>query len=694
MIKKITFVAFLCSALLSNLMAQENSANFAMRFAFRHTDTLRAALPINSINNTNAIIYNPVVNEIWASSSTNDTMVRFSVPRGQYLGAFTVARLTNGNTTRFMRAMTVKDNFFIWCVNNTDTIRKLDPRTGQEVQRIVVPKWMSTQNTITYDSISRGFWVHSSATNRLRLIDTTFTNVTDSLTIDASFGTGGIANAVFDGTDRANPVMWLVGWRHPEFPNIATSSSAATLIQVSLTTKLRTGIQKCLVDDFDFIININQAPRSACLARIPNVTNPVLIFKTGKFSGSVNLPTDLSGVTVGYELIKPYRPDASADSIKITPNYSMIPKPFVRPLTVSAKVRNVQAIQGAVGNVRFDVRNQAGSVTLTQSVPFNLNASMFNFYQGNTVVTPANLPQGRNSIVANIVQTGDPVFRNDTIRGFVEVTDTTLARDYADFIPMTPIVSNSSCFCFSATTIFNERPELGQAYQLDVDATLTSITARLAPFRTGDTTRFKVYTLDANRKPRYLTQTPLYLITPADSAAQKLTLPLPTPIRINAGQEFMVAITESAGNTSASIYATTQGYEAGKTFVYAAATLGGWQIVDTLTATGYRSRFQKALAIRPNFQIRSNNKEVNNVSNFTIAPNPTNGIVNLNIAMRQMEDVQIRVYNLSGQMILNTYLEKVDNIQKTIDLSSQSNGIYLISLITSKGIVTQKVIKE
>ncbi len=692
MIKKITFIAFLCSALLTSLSAQENSANFALRFAFRQTDTLRTALPINSINNTNAIIYNPVTNEIWASSSSNDTMIRFSVPRGQYLGAFTVARLTNGNTSRFMRAMTVKDNFFIWGVNNTDTIRKLDPRTGQEVQRYVVPKWMGSQNTITYDSINRGFWVHSSS--RLRLIDTTFTNVTDSLLIDASFGTGGITNAIFDGSDRTNPVFWLAGARHPEFPNIATSGAAATLIQVSLNTKLRTGIQKCLVDDFAFIININQSFRSCCLARIPNIANPVLIAQTGKFSGSVVLPTDLSGVTVGYEVVRPFRPDASADSIKITPNYSMIPKPFVRPLTVSAKVRNVQAIQGAAGNVRFDVRNQADNITFTQSVPFNLNASAFNFFQGTSIITPANLQQGRNSIVANIVQTNDPVFRNDTIRGFVEVTDTTLARDYADFIPMTPIVSNSSCFCFSATQIFNERPELGQVYQLDADVTLTSVTARFAPSRAGDTTRFKVYTLDANGRPRYLTQTPLYQITTADSAAQRLTLPLPTPVRINAGQRFMVAITESAGNTAAAIYATTQGYERGITMVYALTTLGGWQNADTIANTFFAGQFQKALAIRPNFQIRTNTNQISDISNFTVAPNPTNGLLNLNIETSQMEDMQIRIYNLNGQMVMNTYLEKANNIQKTIDLSSQANGVYMVSLITSKGIITRKVVKE
>ncbi len=128
--------------------------------------------------------------------------------------------------------------------------------------------------------------------------------------------------------------------------------------------------------------------------------------------------------------------------------------------------------------------------------------------------------------------------------------------------------------------------------------------------------------------------------------------------------------------------------------VYALTTLGGWQNADTIANTFFAGQFQKALAIRPNFQIRTNTNQISDISNFTVAPNPTNGLLNLNIETSQMEDMQIRIYNLNGQMVMNTYLEKANNIQKTIDLSSQANGVYMVSLITSKGIITRKVVKE
>ena len=58
------------------------------------------------------------------------------------------------------------------------------------------------------------------------------------------------------------------------------------------------------------------------------------------------------------------------------------------------------------------------------------------------------------------------------------------------------------------------------------------------------------------------------------------------------------------------------------------------------------------------------------------------------------EDVLVRVYNLSGQVVYTSKFDKVKNIQQDLDLTQQANGIYIVSLTTAKGTLTRKVVKE
>ena len=116
MIKNITL--FVCLLVGFQLTAQDNKA-FPLKFAFRHSDTMRLAQLVAGINNTNAFVYNPTVNELWMSSSHNDSMMRFTIPAGKYLGAFRVANLVAPATltTRYFRQLIVGKDGFIFGVN-------------------------------------------------------------------------------------------------------------------------------------------------------------------------------------------------------------------------------------------------------------------------------------------------------------------------------------------------------------------------------------------------------------------------------------------------------------------------------------------------------------------------------------------------------------------------------------------------
>ena len=81
--------------------------------------------------------------------------------------------------------------------------------------------------------------------------------------------------------------------------------------------------------------------------------------------------------------------------------------------------------------------------------------------------------------------------------------------------------------------------------------------------------------------------------------------------------------------------------------------------------------------------------EFDDKSNFlNIYPNPNHGI--FNIAVPKVKDeVQITIYNLSGQQIKHLTLKD----KGIIDINKQPNGIYFVKVIHQHQVITQKIIK-
>ena len=84
------------------------------------------------------------------------------------------------------------------------------------------------------------------------------------------------------------------------------------------------------------------------------------------------------------------------------------------------------------------------------------------------------------------------------------------------------------------------------------------------------------------------------------------------------------------------------------------------------------------------FESTLSTEEFNLSNNVSISPNPTSGIVFIN--GKQIN--QIEVYNLYGQKIK---IQK--NNSSSIDLKSQSSGMYFFKIKTDKGIVSKKIIR-
>jgi hypothetical protein len=85
-----------------------------------------------------------------------------------------------------------------------------------------------------------------------------------------------------------------------------------------------------------------------------------------------------------------------------------------------------------------------------------------------------------------------------------------------------------------------------------------------------------------------------------------------------------------------------------------------------------------------------NSNSVTNLSEsaFTIYPNPTSGILNI---QNQENDFSIQITNNIGQQV---YFENCKANKSSIDVQHLPSGIYTLTLETKSKIYTSRVVKE
>lgn len=76
---------------------------------------------------------------------------------------------------------------------------------------------------------------------------------------------------------------------------------------------------------------------------------------------------------------------------------------------------------------------------------------------------------------------------------------------------------------------------------------------------------------------------------------------------------------------------------------------------------------------------------------FAIYPNPTTGLLNIDLGNEQYGNVQVRVVDMSGRTVIDLPLNAKGGAVNTIDMNGLMNGQYMLQLITDKWVKTQRV---
>ena len=87
--------------------------------------------------------------------------------------------------------------------------------------------------------------------------------------------------------------------------------------------------------------------------------------------------------------------------------------------------------------------------------------------------------------------------------------------------------------------------------------------------------------------------------------------------------------------------------------------------------------------------------ENSNLQRINIYPNPSNDIFNIVFNTNTKKDIDLRVHNVSGELIFSESLKDFNgNFNRSIDLSQYSSAIYILQLNTKDEILNKKLVLE
>jgi hypothetical protein len=79
------------------------------------------------------------------------------------------------------------------------------------------------------------------------------------------------------------------------------------------------------------------------------------------------------------------------------------------------------------------------------------------------------------------------------------------------------------------------------------------------------------------------------------------------------------------------------------------------------------------------------------VKSLTLTPNPTTGLLNLNMSLQKAADVQVEVFNTLGQLINTIQAGKTSTLSQSIDLSNAATGVYTVRIRMDNDIAVRRI---
>jgi hypothetical protein len=125
----------------------------------------------------------------------------------------------------------------------------------------------------------------------------------------------------------------------------------------------------------------------------------------------------------------------------------------------------------------------------------------------------------------------------------------------------------------------------------------------------------------------------------------------------------------------------------------------GDDVCLNIFTTGQKNRMNAALnSSRVAIQSSTKCNDATAISNpsgqiqFSIYPNPSTGEFVVSSQLNESSDAIVRVSNMLGEIVFSQEYKNVPYLVQTINLSSRTNGIYIVEIRTAKGSSTGKLV--
>jgi hypothetical protein len=170
------------------------------------------------------------------------------------------------------------------------------------------------------------------------------------------------------------------------------------------------------------------------------------------------------------------------------------------------------------------------------------------------------------------------------------------------------------------------------------------------------------------------------------------TAAISSPVSIAVGTGGTPTITNTAGVLSCGTFSSYQWFLngtaiAGATNATYTPTQNGTYTVQITNSSGCSSTSAGFLVNTIEVQT------IPNIEQITISPNPSNDRVTIQIKLENAENIEVCLTDMNGRLLKTWTFENSLSIHQSVDLTNMNSGLYLVKIMTPKGVLTQKVLK-
>lgn len=572
-----------------------------------------------------------VNNEIWASLWASDTIIRYS-STGTLIDKINIAGLSG------TRSITT-DGTSLYMGNNTNTITIVNPST-QVVTGTITSAASVTSRFLTYDPTldggNGGFWTGNFSTD---IVSISMSGTVLSTIPAATHTLTGMYGAAYDGATLGGPYLWVYD---------QGGSNSSQLVALQLPAGTLTGLTHDVFTDIGPTLGVTSSLAGGAFFSsnyYPGQNSIMVISQGSPVNTFIAYDTDNSVVN----------DDVAVTQVRPTQGYTQVPKTqtFNETFEISYSNLSTAIVDTLYANVEYYFNGGLlSSETLSATnvaIASNgtLTSSLLAMDQG----------VGQYDVKVNVYPNAalsDNTSSNDSLTFSFAVTDSVFARDNG--------ISTGTGYTVSAI----DSAYAMSLFELINPDTITGIIIVLEPsaIPDGDTTFGLIYDYNGT--------------LPTMELARGI------PIEMNASQnEYYLQFTNEvilpAGvyafgcyepdSTGIGLMQSSSVYTSGTNYYFTSAN--NWSASNIQTARG----------IHPVVKYHASGAGLNdlNTDNFLLYPNPTNGMVMVDLAENKNVKA-INVLDLNGRLVYEMHVDaSISKIE--MDLQSLDAGTYFINIL-------------